>query len=108
MSSPLEPTQSSRSNMETHVRERIGSLFARYPHLIGFFLQDPVGFKDVLNPSAIEGDLCILDIGFSIPVSEASHEKVRELIRATVQQILAEQPEAFNLLRERTFARAVH
>ena len=108
MSSSFESPRERRGSTEAHVLARMGTLFVRYPHLIGFFLQDPVGFKDVLNPSAIEGDLCILDIGFSVQVSESSHEKVRELIRATVQQILSERPEAFKLMRERTFARAVH
>ena len=107
MSSLGDLRQSSRS-VEHHVAARIGSLFERYPHLIGFFLQDPVGFQDVLNPSPIDGALCILDLAFSIPMSDAEHEKVRELIRTTVQQILSDQPEAFKLMRERAFARAVH
>ncbi len=107
MNSPIEPPSPIRSRTEAHVLARMDTLFARYPHLIGFFLQDPAGFQDALNPAA-EADLCILDIGFSVQLSEASHEKVRELIRATVQQILSERPEAFDLLRERTFARAMH
>ena len=108
MSAPTEPSLERRNSVEGHVYARMGVLFVRYPHLIGFFLQDPVGFKDVLNPSPIEGDLCILDLGFSIKMSDAAYDKVRELIRATVQQILAERPEAFAVMRERTFARAVH
>ncbi len=107
MTSSVEPPQRRRNSIEAHVLAKIATLFARYPHLIGFFLQDPLGFKDVINPGP-EGELCILDIGFSVPVSEASHEKVRELIRATVQQLISERPEAFQLLRERTFARAMH
>ncbi len=103
----IEPPGRIRSRTEAHVLARMDSLFARYPHLIGFFLQDPAGFRDALNPGP-ENDLCILDIGFSIDLGEAAHEKVRELIRATVHQILSERPEAFELLRERTFARAVH
>ncbi len=107
MNSTIEPPRRRHSSIEEHVLARIGVLFVRYPHLIGFFLQDPGGFKDMLNPPP-ESDLCILDIGFSVPVSDASHEKVRELIRATVHQILSERPEAFKLMRERTFARAMH
>ncbi len=106
MNSPIELPRE-RSRTEAHVLAKMDTLFARYPHLIGFFLQDPTGFKDSLNPGP-EGDLCILDIGFSVQLSESSHEKVRELIRATVQQILAERPEAFEVMRERTFARAMH
>ena len=62
MSSSFESPREHRGSTEAHVLARMGTLFTRYPHLMGFFLQDPVGFKDVLNPSAIEGDLCILDI----------------------------------------------
>jgi hypothetical protein len=107
MSALIEPLPE-RNSIKEHVFLRMGALFVRYPHLVGFFLQDPIGFKDVLNPSPIEGDLCILDIGFSIEMSDASYEKVRELIRATVQELITERPEAFAVLRERTFARALH
>ncbi len=107
MSSLFEPPGRIRSRTEAHVLARMDSLFARYPHLVGFFLQDPTGFKDAINPGP-EADLCILDMGFTIELGEAAHEKVRELIRATVQQILSERPEAFELMRERTFARALH
>jgi hypothetical protein len=108
MSAPIEPLLQSRLTLESQVADCMAALFTRHPHLIGFFLQDPVGSKDAINPSPIEGELCVLDIGFSIQVSDTWYEKVRERIRATVQQILSESPEAFTLLRERTFARAMH
>lgn len=108
MSSPAGSSSVGRSSMEATLKTRMAALFARYPHLIGFFLQDPFGFKDVLNRSANEGDLCILDLAFSVTLNDKQHEKVREVIRATVQQLLAERPEALDLLRERTFARMMH
>src|SRR4051812_37851163 len=99
MSSPNEPSSSSRDRIEHRVATAIASVFVRYPHLTGFVLQDP--------PQA-EGALSVVDAGFAVEMTEAAREKVLEQIRATVTLLLSERPEAADLLRERTFARSFH
>ena len=100
MSSPNEPTRSSRDPIEHRVAMAIAGVFIRYPHLTGFVLQDPAQAEGV--------DLAVVDVGFAVQMSESAREKVLEQIRATVSQLVNERPEAADLLRERTFARSFH
>jgi hypothetical protein len=97
MSSPNEPTRSSRDPIEHRVATAIAGVFMRYPHLTGFVLQEPA-----------EGELSVVDVGFAVVMTESAREKVLEQIRAAVSQLVMERPEAADLLRERTFARSFH
>jgi hypothetical protein len=68
-------------------------LFRRCPELTGFSLID-------------EGELCVVDVALNPGYSDA--ELPREEIVAALFELLDDQPEAFELLRGRTFARTLH
>ena len=93
--------------IEDRVALAVARIFVRNPQLTGFYLQDPAGFADVLNPAA-GAELCILDVALSLPLDDKAHEDMRGLIRDAIVRIIAERPEAFDMLRDRTFARAFH
>jgi hypothetical protein len=85
--------------LEADVHAEIRTLFGLCPDLIGFSLEDWSG---------LPSELFISDIGFSAPVSEDQYGEIYDLIRAAVAEFLSERPEAFELLRRRTFARTLH
>jgi hypothetical protein len=94
--------------IEDRVALAIANLFLRHPDLVGFHLQDPSGFGDTLNPPA-KNDLSILDVALaSAPLATRAHEDMTQRIRDTVTRILSERPEAFEMIRDRTFARVFH
>jgi hypothetical protein len=93
--------------IEDRVALAIAKFFVRNPELVGFYLQDPAGFGEVLNPAA-GTELSILDVALSLPLGDKAHDDMRGRIRDTIVRIVAERPEAFDMLRDRTFARAFH
>jgi hypothetical protein len=94
--------------MKKPVPRPIESLFARYPSLSGFSVR---GLADVPDNCARSGDdteLFVSDIGVSpLPTREHYGEMFREIAQ-TLAELLAEQPEACEELRGRTFARTLH
>jgi len=75
------------------VNDRVGTLFQRYPALCGFSVKEDLSFSNVACHPALASD-------------EA--EILCEEISAALYELLEEQPEAAELLRGRTLARAFH
>jgi hypothetical protein len=75
------------------VTELVSTLFQRYPALCGFSVKDDLSFSNVACHPALAGD-------------EA--EILREEISAALHELVEERPEAAELLRGRTLARAFH
>jgi hypothetical protein len=98
--------QRRRQVIEDRVAVAIAHIFVRHPELTGFFLQDPAGFENVLNPPAKQ--LSVLDVSLSMPLGDKSHENIKQSIADTVTRVISERPEAFGMLRDRAFARMFH
>jgi hypothetical protein len=83
--------------MKKDVAEQIQALFQRCPALWGF---------------AVRGgeaeDLFVTDIGIAPRVSAEQYGEIFEEIASTLAELLSEQPEADEMLRDRTFARTLH
>ncbi|HSA88976.1 MAG TPA: hypothetical protein VLF42_03660 [Burkholderiales bacterium] len=82
-----------RERTEAIVEEHVDALFRRVPMLSGFSLRQDLGFADV----AVQ----------TWPGYSAGAELYEELVE-TLAEIAEERPEAVELLRGRTFARAFH
>jgi hypothetical protein len=85
----------------------IESLFARYPSLWGFSVR---GLGDVPDNYARNGDeaeLFVADIGVSPSLTREHYGEMFKEIAATLAELLAEQPDACEELRGRTFARTL-
>lgn len=84
--------------MNTELPAQIEALFVRCPALCGFSVRS----------ADDEGDLCVGDVGISPALSrEQFGEICREIVVALVE-LIAEEPEAGEALRGRTFARVLH
>lgn len=100
--------------VEAEVAMRIRSLFVRCPELAGFAVQDKAAVEDLVGLS-LDNDrseekptLYVTDIDFSTTVSLEEIEEAYTLVGTAISDVMSEQPEAFELLRGRTFARTLH
>ena len=100
--------------VEAEVAMQFQKLFGRCPELIGFAIQDLAAVQELIDMSN-DNDrpnektrLFVTDMGFSATVSWERLEEVCELIGTAISDVVSEQPEAFELLRGRTFARTLH
>jgi hypothetical protein len=100
--------------VEAEVAMQIRALFGRCPELSGFAVQDRAAVE-ILDDLPHDSDgsdekpaLFVTDIGFSATVSLEEIEEVYALIGAAISDVMSERPEAFELLRGRTFARTLH
>ena len=95
--------------MKTALPEKIESLFARHPALCGFSVRGLDELPDNCPRSDDDdGELYIGDVGISPALS---HEQFGEIFREIVvalAELIAEEPEAGEALRGRTFARILH
>ena len=82
-----------RSRAEAIVEEHVHALFSRLPMLSGFSLRDDLEFADV--------------VVHAWPGYTAGAEFYEELAQA-LADLAEERPDAVELMRGRTFARAIH
>lgn len=93
--------------MKPPVPSPIESLFLRYPALWGFSVRGPDELPDSC-PRSADCELFVGDIGISPALS---HEQFGEIFReivAALTDVLAEEPDASESLRGKTFARVLH
>jgi hypothetical protein len=95
-------------HVEASIASEIKTLFDRFPDLAGFSVVDRSGLPDDIDPSGREQQLFVGDIGFCPPVSEGEHGKACNRICDVLTDIVSERPEAFELMRGRTFYRTLH
>ena len=96
-----------RRIIEDRIAHAIAGFFVRHPQLVGFYLQDPSGFEEPLHsPSRTE--LSILDVSLTGRNDEQAQEDMRLRIRDLLARVLSERPEAFDMIRDRAFARMFH
>lgn len=86
-------TSENRQRAEAAVEEHVHALFSRLPMLSGFSLRQDLEFADV----AVQ----------AWPGYSAGPELYLELVQA-LAELAEERPDAVELLRGRTFARALH
>lgn len=100
--------------VEAEVAMRIRTLFGHCPELAGFAVLDLAAVWDLAglphdnDPSDEKPTLIVTEVGFSAIVGQDEIEKVYALIGTAISDVVSEQPEAFELLRGRTFARTLH
>ena len=94
--------------LEAHVEARIRSLFARYPTLHGFAVQDrALQPKDFDRDRVADPDLFVTDIGLC-PRIESHYDQIHDEITLVISDLVHNQPRAYDYLRGKTFARALH
>jgi hypothetical protein len=86
---------------------RIEALFDRCPALCGFSVRDPADIPDSCTRSDTGGDLFVTDIGISPRLGADQYGEIFNEIFSTLSELLADEPEAGDQLRGRTFARTL-
>jgi hypothetical protein len=81
---------------QQQVQEQLQSLFSRCPDLCGFAVR------------AEAEELYVSDIGISPRLSAEQYGEIYQDIAQTLGELLDEEPQAGEWLRDRTFARIVH
>jgi hypothetical protein len=94
--------------MKKPVPSSIESLFQRYPALSGFSVRGLRDVPDNCSRTGNDSELFVSDIGVLPSLTQDQYGEIFEDIAATLADLLAEHPEATELLRGRTFARTLH
>ena len=87
---------------------QIRALFVACPNLCGFVVEDLSGLHGDADRNDGETRFVITQVSFGTPFSGDEFHQVGSLIVNVVSELVAAQPEAYELLRGRTFARALH
>jgi hypothetical protein len=96
------------SAMNKPVPAPIQSLFQRYPALWGFSVRGLDDIPDNCSRSGDTSELFVSDVGISPSITTEQYGEIFQEIASTLSDLVAEQPEATELLRGRTFARTLH
>jgi hypothetical protein len=94
--------------MSDDLSTKIEALFERCPALCGFSVRDPADIPDSCARSDAGGDLFVTDIGISPRLGAEQYGEIFDEIFSTLSEVLAEEPDAGDKLRGRTFARTLH
>jgi hypothetical protein len=95
--------------MRTAFPAQIESLFLRHPSLCGFSVHGLDEVPDNCPRSSNNGEaLYIGEIGIAPSLGAEQRGEIFHEIAAALAELLAEDPEAGELLRNRTFARVLH
>jgi hypothetical protein len=96
------------TRLETTVEAKIRGLFARCPTLHGFSVQDRAMLpRDVDRNSIPDADLFVTEIGI-FPKLDSQFDEIFDEITLAISDLVKDQPQAYEILRGRTFARTLH
>ena len=94
--------------MNTALPAQIEALFLRHPALSGFSVRGLDQLPDHCPRGNDDSDLFVGDIGISPALSREQFDELFREIVVALAELLAEEPEAGEALRGRTFARVLH
>ena len=108
MAKPTKCRSSATGPGKEPVPTPVQGLFARHPALAGFAVRGVADVPDNCARSGDDGELFVSDIGLSPSLTSEQSGEIYEEIATALSEYVAEQPDASELLRGRTFARVLH
>ncbi|MBV8031811.1 MAG: hypothetical protein JO035_09930 [Betaproteobacteria bacterium] len=91
------------------VEAKMRALFVRCPTLCGFSIQDRAQLPEQVTENQIpDADLYVTEIGIFPKLGSEQYADVFDEITITISSLVNEQPNAYDVLRGRTFARTTH
>ena len=95
--------------LEADVEAKIRALFTRCPALCGFAVQDRAGLPKSIDKNRIpDADLFVTEIGIFPKLDENQYGEIYDEITLAISDLVYEQPQAYDYLRGKTFARTKH
>jgi hypothetical protein len=90
------------------VEAKMAALFLRCPTLCGFSVQDRAQLPEQIAEQEIpDADLYVTEIGIFPKLGAEQYADVFDEITVTLSCLVSEQPNAFDVVRGRTFARTL-
>ena len=90
------------------VQAKISALFLRCPTLCGFSIQDRSTLPEQLTDAQIpDADLYVTEIGMFPKLNADQYADIFDEITITISNLVSEQPNAYDVLCGRTFARTL-
>lgn len=94
--------------LEANVDAKIRALFMRCPSLHGFSVQDRAMLPRNIDQTKIpDADLFVTEIGL-FPRLDSQFDEIYDEITLAISDLVHEQPQAYDFLRGKTFARTLH
>lgn len=97
-----------RESNEEHFETRLRAVFGRRPELHRFVIQDKSGLADHIDRQTLDGELFITQITLYPRRGTRQYDEVYAEIARALTQLIAERPEALQLLPGKAFVRALH
>ena len=94
--------------LEEDLAARLDTIFDRCPQLHGFTVQDSSALPEELRSLALEKELVVTDIGVYPFINAEQCEAIYNEIAVALLDFMFERPTAKEVLRGRTFVRALH
>jgi hypothetical protein len=105
---PLLALYPDEKRVVADVHARIEALFARCPALCGFCVQDRSTLPEQITENQIpDADLYVTEIGIYPKIGTEQYADIFDEITITLSSLVTEQPNAYDVLRGRTFARRI-
>ncbi|HYG53707.1 MAG TPA: hypothetical protein VD965_00290 [Burkholderiales bacterium] len=98
------PGEAKQGELEARLR----AVFKRRPELHRFVVQDRAGIPDHVDRTSLEGELFVTQITLYPRLGVKQYDEVYAEIARAITQVVAELPEARDLLPGRIFVRALH
>ena len=87
---------------------QVKSLFAACPDLCGFVVETLSGLHGDANPYDGKDVFAVTQVSFNTPFRPDDAHQVFRLIVSVISELIAAQPDTYELLRGRTFTRTLH
>lgn len=94
--------------LEDDLAARVDVIFERCPQLHGFTVQDSSALPEELRSLALEKELVVTDLGVYPLINAEQCEAIYNEIAVALLDFMFERPSAKEVLRGRTFVRALH
>ena len=105
---PLLAVYPDQKHVVADVQARIDALFIRCPSLSGFCVQDRSTLPEQLNDAQIpDADLYVTEIGIFPKLGADQYADIFDEITLSLSSLMSEQPNAYDVLCGRTFARSL-
>jgi hypothetical protein len=97
-----------RQSVVADLEARVAAIFEQYPMLCGFSVQERSTVTKDRARVELEGELCLADVSVvTLPPFRVSQEFWNQIAHMLLE-LMDEQPDVFDLLSGRTFARTFH